>query len=126
MSGNSNSNIVVALRRLKDDAEAGVFLSLERKLDEFNLFKVLRIDEFEIRHSNVLAWLLDPSQNHKLGNTFLRGFLDEVATAMRRSKSHDKPILPEINWSRDLKWNVLREVEYRDIQFECEELKLVV
>lgn len=120
------NGVVENLRRLKDDAEAGLFVPLEKKLNEFNLFKVLRVDEFEIRHSNVLAWLLDPSQNHMLGNAFLRGFLDEVAMAMRKSTSHDKPIFPKINWSRDLKWNVLREVEYRDIQFECEELRLVV
>jgi len=32
--------------------------SLTARLSEFNLFRVLKIDKAEIRHSNVLAWLL--------------------------------------------------------------------
>ncbi|WP_442956647.1 PD-(D/E)XK nuclease family protein [Planococcus sp. PAMC 21323] len=26
--------------------------------------KVLRVDQFEIRHSNILAWLLNPNEMH--------------------------------------------------------------
>ena len=37
----------------------------------FNLFDVLRNADYEIRHSNVLAWLLDPGRNHGLGDRFL-------------------------------------------------------
>lgn len=38
----------------------------------FNPFDVLRNAEFEIRHSNVLAWLLDPGETHRTGSQFLR------------------------------------------------------
>ena len=41
----------------------------------FNLFDVLRNADYEIRHSNVLAWLLDPSQNHRIGDKFLQEFV---------------------------------------------------
>lgn len=51
---------------------------LEAKLSEFNLFRVLRVEQAEIRHSNVLAWLLDPSETHGLGPVFLRRFLSTV------------------------------------------------
>lgn len=118
--------IVEALRRLKEDAEGGLFAPLENELGAFNLFKVLRIDEFEIRHSNVLGWLLDPLQNHKLGDAFLRGFLNEVSAVMKSSQFRDKLMIPAIDRHCGLNWTVLREVEYRDIQVECEELKLVV
>ena len=37
------------------------------KRREFNTFDVLRYAEYEIRHSNVLAWLLDPGQTHGIG-----------------------------------------------------------
>lgn len=30
----------------------------------FNLFDVLKISRTEIRHSNILSWLLNPNENH--------------------------------------------------------------
>lgn len=53
-----------------------------RKLDKWrnkiNLFRVLGISQAEIRHSNILAWLLDPRGNHQLGNAILREFLRDL------------------------------------------------
>jgi hypothetical protein len=43
------------------------FDKLHSKFNRFNPFKILRVDKFEIRHSNVISWLLDPSGNHNLG-----------------------------------------------------------
>ena len=37
----------------------------------FNIFDVLKIARAEIRHSNVLAWLLNPNGNHGFGKSFL-------------------------------------------------------
>ena len=37
---------------------------LESILSNFNIFETLNIVNNEIRHSNVLAWLLDPNENH--------------------------------------------------------------
>ena len=51
---------------------------LAARLSAFNLFNVLRADKVEIRHSNVLGWLLDPSGSHGLGSVFLRRFLSGV------------------------------------------------
>lgn len=45
---------------------------------EFNIFKVLRLEDFEIRHSNFLAWLLDPNENHELKDKFLQSFLTKA------------------------------------------------
>lgn len=51
----------------------------------FNLFDVLRNAEFEIRHSNILEWLLDPRGTHRTGSKFLRELLqclnDNAGTA---------------------------------------------
>jgi len=44
--------------------------------EKFNIFKVLRLDNHEIRHSNFLAWLLDPRESHLLKNQFLKHFLN--------------------------------------------------
>lgn len=41
----------------------------------FNLFEALSIAKQEIRHSRFLAYLLDPRENHGLGDRFLRRLL---------------------------------------------------
>ena len=50
----------------------------QAKRREFNAFDVLRYAEYEIRHSNVIAWLLDPGETHGVGHAFLGWFLGEV------------------------------------------------
>lgn len=51
---------------------------LESMLGGFNLFQVLKFEYGEIRHSNVLAWLLDPNESHGLHETFLKKWLMRV------------------------------------------------
>lgn len=48
------------------------------KRTEFNAFDVLRYAEYEIRHSNVMAWLLDPGETHGVGRGFLEWFLGKA------------------------------------------------
>ncbi|MBO6816399.1 MAG: PD-(D/E)XK nuclease family protein [Rhizobiaceae bacterium] len=47
-------------------------------LNKFNPIKIMRMEAMEIRHSAVLAWLLDPRETHGLGDKFLRAFLSEA------------------------------------------------
>lgn len=47
---------------------------------KFNLFDILKITRTEIRHSNMLSWLLNPSENHGLGDSIIRGFIQYVTT----------------------------------------------
>lgn len=47
----------------------------------FNLFDILKISKVEIRHSNMLAWLIDPNENHGLGDSIIRGFIQYVVTS---------------------------------------------
>jgi hypothetical protein len=46
--------------------------------DRFNIFDVLKISSAEIRHSNMLAWLLDPNENHGYGDKILAGLFQKV------------------------------------------------
>ncbi len=48
---------------------------LESLIAEFNVFETLDAVRAEIRHSNMLAWLMNPNANHGLGDQFLRLFL---------------------------------------------------
>lgn len=51
---------------------------LETLLAEFNIFEALGAVRQELRHSDFLAFLLDPSQNHGLGDAFLKRLLKRV------------------------------------------------
>lgn len=51
---------------------------LERFLGRFNPIRVMRMERMEIRHSAILAWLLDPQESHGLDDKFLRAFLGEA------------------------------------------------
>ena len=48
-------------------------------LEHFNVFETLKMVHAEIRHSNVLSWLLNPSSNHGIGETFLKQLLKQFA-----------------------------------------------
>lgn len=54
---------------------------LEDLISEFNIFEILKLVDAEIRHSNVLGWLLDPFENHGLGNYFIKQFLKQIASS---------------------------------------------
>ena len=56
---------------------------LELGLKKPNIFQILNISKKEIRHSNFLAWLLDPNESHKIGGVFLKRFLREVFSSSR-------------------------------------------
>jgi len=53
---------------------------LEKLLNKFNVFDVLKSAKTEIRHSNVLAWLLDPNESHNIGDKALKLFLEIIPT----------------------------------------------
>ena len=46
--------------------------------EKFNIFDVLKVSRTEIRHSNMLGWLLDPNENHGIGDLFLRLVLQQL------------------------------------------------
>ena len=64
-------------RNMQDLIESPEFKQYHKVQQDppFNVFDVLRNAEYEIRHSNVLAWLLDPNENHGIGDRFLRNFI---------------------------------------------------
>lgn len=58
--------------------EIEILDQLESRLNVFNLFDTLDIRRTEIRHSNVIAWLMKPLENHGLGDIFLKKFLQHT------------------------------------------------
>ncbi|BAY97520.1 hypothetical protein NIES37_14620 [Tolypothrix tenuis PCC 7101] len=59
---------------------------LESKLAQFNIFEAIGVVRQEIRHSNFLAFLLNPSQNHRLDDIFLKRFLKRVLLETEKPK----------------------------------------
>ena len=52
---------------------------VEEKLGKrFSIFDILKISRMEIRHSNMLAWLLDSNENHGFGVRVLQEVLEAV------------------------------------------------
>jgi hypothetical protein len=53
----------------------------------FSVFRALRVERHEIRHSNFFAWLINPRESHLQGTLFLGLFLDAVADAVGDEQS---------------------------------------
>jgi len=87
--------------------------ALTARLETFNLFRVLRIEKAEIRHSNVLAWLFDPSATHGLGSNFLRRFLSR--TLLAQELPEDAPTPAEVELMDLTGVEVHREWNHIDI-----------
>lgn len=78
----SDQMATAALERLLlDDPE---FRELESLVSPFNLFEAAGITRQELRHSDFLAFLMNPSASHGLVDRFLRRFL-QLATRGRGS-----------------------------------------
>jgi len=87
--------------------------TLNARLAAFNLFRVLRIERAEIRHSNVLAWLLTPTETHGLGDTFVRRFLSRLLMENEHVDVSLTPAQVELMGFNDVE--VLRESQNIDI-----------
>ncbi len=78
---------------------------------EFNTFDVLRYADYEIRHSNVLAWLLRPADTHGIGERFLEWFVNHVNE--RRAAENVEPLpVTDLGATNVSVW---RERDYVDI-----------
>ena len=56
------------------------------KEGNFNVFDVLRYSDYEIRHSNVLAWLLTPDETHGAGGAFVKAFVQHLKSKRNSDK----------------------------------------
>lgn len=107
------------------------YAQLHKKLHQFNPLKVLRVDKFEIRHSNILSWLLDPTENHQLNEFFIKKVISRI---LIKNENEDK--LSNIDYlsllnSPMLDAKVCREVKtsmgrYIDIVVELPATKTII
>lgn len=97
---------------------------LEELTSKFNIFESLDIAKQEIRHSNFLAWVMNPNESHSLGDYFLKRFLLRTASlANRRGLGGITPIQIDISEFDEVK--VQREWKSIDIIIIDEKNKFV-
>ena len=112
------------LRNLIDDSR---FRAYHRDLvepREFNTFDVLRYADYEIRHSNVLAWLLRPADTHGIGPQFLKWFVTHVNRRLAAGDM-DEVVLPQTSFEA-ANVDVWRERDYVDITIRFKREKCLI
>ena len=93
----------------------------------FSPFDVLQVTDVEIRHSNVLAWLLTPDGTHGIGGRFLREFVDHL------TRRHDAAPLRRLSGFDDKDNVEIRREDYHDggyaditVGFKAERVLLII
>ncbi len=77
--------------------------------NKYNIFDILNIGRQELRHSDFLAFLLDPSKSGQIGEQFLRNFI----TLLAKNIASDLNFFDMLYGNID-KVNVYREVAVKD------------
>lgn len=103
----------VVVQQLQAFAGDELLGQLEEALTKFNIFAAIGATHRELWHSDFLAYLLDPMQNHGLHDDFLRCFLRETVPEVLGAASFERVV-------------VQREYKYTDILIEDEEAKVSV
>jgi hypothetical protein len=110
---NTISKVLQELKSKLSDLNASVL-----QKTTFNVFDVLKISNYEIRHSNVLAWLFDVNATHGLSYRFLNNFVRKLKRESKISINQniliDKSVL------------VYREFKNIDLLIQSKEHKWVI
>ena len=92
--------------------------------NDINIFNILKLDRAEIRHSNMLSWLLDPNGTHGLGDKLLKKILiNAINIADLEIFKKLSPVEIDILDLYDS--IILRENNYIDLLIVSEKSKLV-
>lgn len=94
----------------------------DRKMSEHNIFKILRMEDFEIRHSNFLAWLFDCKTNGAIKQNFTILFLK----LLKKKCKNNSQVLDDLINNLKEDYCVKREDKFKDIMFEFQNLKCVI
>jgi hypothetical protein len=121
-SGTEVAEALAALERFVVDNDD--LLALESLIGKFNIFDALSIARAEIRHSNFLAFVLDPAESHGHGQLFLKALLMDL---LKAAPPKLRPLSPIVLDGTDIRGvEVRREWEHIDLLISCEEPPFVV
>ncbi len=97
---------------------------LEAMLGRFNIFEAIGVVRQELRHSDLLAFLLDPRSSHRMGDAFVKRLLQRALATDKAVRASVTPLELEL-WSLD-RVEVRREWNHIDMLLLDEEHKLAV
>ena len=121
-SADSSKEALDALERFVVDNDD--LLALESRIGRFNIFDALGISDYEIRHSNFLAFILDPAESHGQGDLFLNAFLMDL---LKSSDPALRPFSPIELDGADLRGvEVKREWKNVDLLITCKEPRFAI
>lgn len=102
--------MTIEVKKIANMIYSREFEELDRMFKAFNPLKVLRMDSHEIRHSNVLAWLLNHEENHGLNSVFIEKFISKLLMKPENDRfvSDSAFFLKTLSMKFD-DWNVERE-----------------
>jgi hypothetical protein len=99
-------------------------LNLESRIGKFNIFDALSITHIEIRHSNFLAFILDPAESHGQGQLFLKALLMDL---LKHAPAELRPLSPIDLDGIDLRGvEIRREWKNIDVIIVCKEPRFAV
>ena len=93
---------------------------LDIEMNAPNFFQILKVERREIRHSNFLAWLLDPNGSHGLSELFTKWFFRDIFSDEKVAWMTEFDV-EDINFNQ-----ILVKREWRDIDVLIETLDFVV
>ncbi|WP_417899812.1 PD-(D/E)XK nuclease family protein [Bacillus haimaensis] len=104
-------------RDLFDLENDATFQQLNQQVNSFNTLKILKLENYEIRHSNILAWLLNPKENHSLRDYFLRKLIEHLILIDENSNNSQYKTVGEILDHSLMDSHVYREVKTNKNRF---------
>lgn len=118
----------IAIKMLDMVNNSKNFSELNSEIKKFNPFKVLRIEDYEIRHSNFISWLINPNGNHQTGDFILRRLLVDF---VKKVNGLNKFSFQELFSSSLRNTTVLREYKLTngkliDLLIVCEDISTVI
>ncbi len=102
------------LEQINQDKKAG---------DDFNIFSILAMERAEVKHSKILADLLNPKGSHKHGDLFLQSFLQKF---MNDKIGDFSDFCKKANVSTEQSHIVDNQQGYIDIVVETKDIAIVI
>lgn len=119
-----STDALAALERFV--VENNDLLELEERIGRFNIFDALRIVDREVKHSDFLAWLLDPHESHGQGGLFLRAMLMDLFKKAREN-GFSCPTSPiELDGEELRGVEIRREWRHIDLLILCDQPNFVL
>lgn len=100
---------------------------LKARTNRFNPFKVLKVQDHEIRHSNILAWIFNPLENHNFDDRILRRFILKVLLKPDNDENlEDLDLVYKLQQISLMDMKVFRETANIDILLISDQQKIVI